>query len=303
MWPLVAVPAKVIGNVGSGSVDRVIRFEEHPLVLNTAPDTLDKHVVSPSAFAVHAQFATLIKHRCRNFCSCALTALVSIDNLGLTEFGECLLKDFYGMTRLQGDGHFVREHLAASYIDHSRQVNKALGHRNVGGVQCPDLVGPDDGQVPEQIRVDLVARLSFAGARLGRKGFYKRLVPALMASTVAQAASALTSATLLSSTRLHTVLDRAELDNRHQAESIWRQLQATAAGAAAKLELAARASEAMVREVAGQGPEKTLKRGFVVVRSSSGHTLTRAASLKTGQSIALEFADGFQQAQVVPSNN
>ena len=100
MWPLRVVPAKVIANVGSGSADRVIRFEVHPLVLNTAPDTLDKHVVSPSAFAVHAQFATLIKHRCREFCSCELTALVSIDNLGLTEFGKCLLKDFYGTTRL-----------------------------------------------------------------------------------------------------------------------------------------------------------------------------------------------------------
>lgn len=131
----------------------------------------------------------------------------------------------------------------------------------------------------------------------------KRSVPALMASTVAQAASALTSATLLSSNRLHTVLNRADLDTRHQAESIWRQLQATAGDAAATLELAARASEAMVREVAGQGPEKTLKRGFVVVRSSSGHTLTRAALLKPGQSIALQFADGFQQAQVIPSNN
>ena len=125
---------------------------------------LDKHVVSPTAFAVHAQFATLIKHRCRELCSCAMTALLSIDNLGLTEFGEYLLKGFYGMTRLQGDGHFLRKHLAASYIDHSRQVDKALGHCHVGGVQCPDLVGPDDGQVPEQIRAGPIARLSFANA-------------------------------------------------------------------------------------------------------------------------------------------
>ena len=124
-----------------------------------------------------------------------------------------------------------------------------------------------------------------------------------MASTGAQAAFALTSATLLSTARLQTVLDRADLDTRHQVESIRRHLQATAAGAAATLELAARASEALVREVTGQGPEKTLKRGFVVVRSSSGQTLTRGASLKPGQSIALQFADGFQQAQVVTTNN
>ena len=176
----------------------------------------------------------------------------------------------------------------------SRQaVTTAIANLRLAAIEALHAARRENAELVARIQRDTTAHLLDA----------KRLVPALMASTVAQAASALTSATLLSSTRLHTVLDRAELDNRHQAESIWRQLQATAAGAAAKLELAARASEAMVREVAGQGPEKTLKRGFVVVRSSSGHTLTRAALLKTGQSIALQFADGFQQAQVVPSNN
>ena len=74
------------------------------------------------------------------------------------------------MTRLQGDRNFVRKHLAASHIDHSGQVNKAFGYGNVGGVQCPDLVSPDDGQVPEQVGVDLVAGLSLAGAWLGCNG-------------------------------------------------------------------------------------------------------------------------------------
>ena len=70
--------------------------------------------------------------------SVALTALVGVDNFRCAEFGK----------RLQGDGNFVHEHLAASDIDHSGQVNEAFGNGNVGGVQCPDLVSPDDGQVP-----------------------------------------------------------------------------------------------------------------------------------------------------------
>ena len=169
MRPLRVVPAKVIGNVGSGGTNRVIRFEVHPLVLHTALDTLDKHIVPPSAFAVHAQLAASIQYHCRELASRELTALVSIDNLGRAVFGKCLLKDFCGMTRFQSNSDFVREHFAASYINHSGQVNKALGHGHgdVGGVQGPDLVSPNDGQVPEQVRVDLVAGLGFAGTWLG----------------------------------------------------------------------------------------------------------------------------------------
>ena len=92
--------------------------------------------------------------------------MVGVDNFRCAEFGKRLLKDFLGMTRLQSDRNFVRKHLAASHIDHSGQVNKAFGHGNVGGVQCPDPVSPDDGQVPEQVGLDLVAGLSLAGAWL-----------------------------------------------------------------------------------------------------------------------------------------
>jgi hypothetical protein len=42
-------------------------------------------------------------------------------------------------------------------------------HRDVGDVHRPDLVGPGDGQFPQQIGVDLVPRRRFRGVRLAVK--------------------------------------------------------------------------------------------------------------------------------------
>ena len=40
---------------------------------------------------------------------------------------------------------------------HGSEVHKAPGHRNAGRVKRPDLVGPHDRQLAQQVRIDLVA--------------------------------------------------------------------------------------------------------------------------------------------------
>ena len=51
-------------------------------------------------------------------------------------------------------------------------------------------------------------------------------------------------------------------------------------------------SEALMREIAGQGPDKTLKRGFVLVRNHSGKSITRAAQGANAGEIEIQFSDG-----------
>ena len=51
-------------------------------------------------------------------------------------------------------------------------------------------------------------------------------------------------------------------------------------------------SEALMREIAGQGPEKTLKRGFALVRDQTGKPFTRAAQTVSGTEIEIQFSDG-----------
>src|SRR5262249_54889332 len=54
----------------------------------------------------------------------------------------------------------------------NREVDKAPRHRNIRDVHRPDLVRPRDLKAPQQIRVDLVARLRRGGARTPIERFY-----------------------------------------------------------------------------------------------------------------------------------
>ena len=51
-------------------------------------------------------------------------------------------------------------------------------------------------------------------------------------------------------------------------------------------------SEALMREIAGQGPEKTMSRGFAIVRGQGGKTVTRAVQVIDGCEIEIQFHDG-----------
>jgi len=59
-------------------------------------------------------------------------------------------------------------------------------------------------------------------------------------------------------------------------------------------------SQALMREIAGQGPDKTLRRGFVLVRDQAGKPITRASATQVAKPIDIEFQDGTVTA--VPSS-
>lgn len=57
-------------------------------------------------------------------------------------------------------------------------------------------------------------------------------------------------------------------------------------------------SEALMREITGQGPAKTLGRGFAVVREAGGKPVTRVTQVTTGQVVSVQFLDGAIGARV-----
>lgn len=59
-------------------------------------------------------------------------------------------------------------------------------------------------------------------------------------------------------------------------------------------------TQALMREIAGQGPAKTLGRGFALVRDQDGHAVTSAASTETD--ITIQFRDGLRTAQLQPKD-
>ena len=96
--------------------------------------------------------------------------LVGIDDLGNAMASEGLLEDLAGMTGLQRDGHFVGQHLAAGHVHDGGEIDEASRHRNVGGVQRPDLIGTADDHLAQQVGIDLVLPMPLTGARLRAQG-------------------------------------------------------------------------------------------------------------------------------------
>lgn len=64
---------------------------------------------------------------------------------------------------------------------------------------------------------------------------------------------------------------------------------------------AARQSESLMREVAGQGPDKTMSRGFAIVRDARGTPLTRVQDAASRQVVHIEFHDGRATARIQTS--
>ena len=51
-------------------------------------------------------------------------------------------------------------------------------------------------------------------------------------------------------------------------------------------------AEGLMREITGQGPDKTLRRGFAMVRSASGATISGITQAHVGLPLEIQFHDG-----------
>jgi len=124
----------------------------------------------------------------------------------------------------------------------------------------------------------------------------KRDVPALMAEIRAEASQSLKVARMQSEAEWQFIAERTKVDLRQETEGVERTLGEVAERAQKSLAEARTNSRALMREIAGQGPEKTLQRGFTLVRDDEGQVLTSASTSET--KITIEFRDGRRIAEL-----
>jgi exodeoxyribonuclease VII large subunit len=124
----------------------------------------------------------------------------------------------------------------------------------------------------------------------------KRDVPALMGEIQAASKQSIRTAQITSAADWRYIAERSASDLRHQREAVDRSFDETAARAASALVQARSNAQALMREIAGQGPEKTLNRGFALVRDATGHVLTSATTEQT--TVTIEFRDGQRVAEL-----
>ena len=91
---------------------------------------------------------------------------VGVEDLGLSEARERLVERLEAEGDVQAVRQSPRQHGPARPVDDRDQVEKPARHRQVGDVGSPDLVGPVDHHVPQQVRVDLVPWRRLRGPRL-----------------------------------------------------------------------------------------------------------------------------------------
>lgn len=126
----------------------------------------------------------------------------------------------------------------------------------------------------------------------------KRDVPALFYEVRAEATNVVKTARSQIVSRIESIQDRAAIDIQRSRESLQDGLETVSVSARRAIADAKNSSKALFLEIAGQGPEKTLGRGFAIVRDAQGKPLTSAKQADTGAEIGIQFRDGVVTAQV-----
>lgn len=125
-------------------------------------------------------------------------------------------------------------------------------------------------------------------------------VPAMLAEIRAEARQSLQTARAGIRTNQAYVLDKAVADLRFVADATSRAVEDVAARSRQAVASAKADAQALMREIAGQGPEKTLSRGFALVRGADGYAITSASS--TEAQITIQFRDGARLAKLQEDN-
>ena len=144
------------------------------------------------------------------------------------------------------------------------------------------------GQHFQSIRHESLLRLAQA----------KLAVPAALDQIRTQARQSLLDAKSGAAQNLATVVDRAGRQVVLARERGHQAIAQVAEGARRQVAEARRQTEATMREIAGQGPDKTLGRGFAMVRTPEGAPLTDAEAARAAGQLQIQFRDGAVAAAV-----
>ena len=137
------------------------------LVFDRPPKPLDEHLVRPPPAAVHADVYSEVQKASGPLGGGELATLVGVENFrDPAGGGQGVFQSCQTMTGFHGIGNGPTQHLPRIPIHHRAQLGVVAGHRHVGDVGAPDLVGSGHLQIPEQVGIFAVAVVRNPRARL-----------------------------------------------------------------------------------------------------------------------------------------
>src|SRR3978361_1279781 len=115
----------------------VVSPEINLLVFDATPQPLDKDVVPPSPFAVHADGDPVFDQDASEFRAGELAALIGVEDIRLAVASQSVFKRLDAERRLHCDRYAPRQYATAEPIEHNGQIDEAALHRDVGDVHRP----------------------------------------------------------------------------------------------------------------------------------------------------------------------
>ena len=159
----------VVGYPGTeavaGLASRLEGVEEDAFVFEAAPQPLNEDIVHPAAAAVHGDADAGVLQRRREGKAGELAPLIRVEDVGLAVAGNRLFKRCDAEVGIHRVRQPPGQHLATEPVHDGDEVKEAAPHRDIGHIRTPDLIRPLDRQMPQQVRIDAVLRMWFAGLR------------------------------------------------------------------------------------------------------------------------------------------
>lgn len=125
----------------------------------------------------------------------------------------------------------------------------------------------------------------------------QRQVPALMNDIRVRSQEQVGDSRNNANLNFQAILARGGTTVRTTRQSVNDRMQRLAERAQGSVRRARTSAEALMREVTGQGPDKTLGRGFAIVRAPDGKPVTSTAQVQGLTTIDIQFRDGRIHAQ------
>jgi exodeoxyribonuclease VII large subunit len=128
----------------------------------------------------------------------------------------------------------------------------------------------------------------------------RQRVPALMACVRMEALACAGQARAAMSLDYALVMDRSAAAAQSARQGLDTGMQRVADRAQGAIGQARSAAQALLPEVAGQGPQKTLTRGFAIVRTGEGRLVTSSQQAHSSPTLSIEFRDGSASVRPEP---
>lgn len=179
----------------------------------------------------------------------------------------------------------ARVHIARARQDSTAVLNEIA----VGAVRQVYDGSNQAGAMLNEVRTGVTRDIAMA----------RQSVPVLMTSIRVDALYNLAKGRATTSIEYNTIVHRTSANARSAGLAVQTHLQRVADRAVSNVQQLRNGAQALMREIAGQGPEKTLGRGFAIVRTEDGRPVTSMQVALESPGLSIQFRDGL--ADVIPN--